>query len=52
MAESEARRQVSVARERTEGPGGLVAVAGVVLIAAAFVAGWRSKRRWDRLMGW
>jgi hypothetical protein len=49
MAESGARRQVLAARERTWGPWGVVVVA---LVTAAYVAGWRSRRRWGRLMGW
>lgn len=49
MAESGARRQVLDAHAPTEGRWAAVVV---VLVAAAFVAGWRSGRRWGRLMGW
>jgi hypothetical protein len=47
--ESGARPQVLAARERTAAPWGVVMV---VLIAAAFMAGWRSRRGWGRLTGW
>jgi hypothetical protein len=49
VAESGTRRQVLAARQHTEAGWGVVVVA---LVAAAFVAGWRSRRRWGRLMGW
>jgi hypothetical protein len=48
MAESGPQRQVLAARERTGGRGVVV----VALVTAAYVAGWRSGRRWGRLVGW
>ncbi len=50
MAESGAPLpQVLDPRESTEGRWAVVVV---VLVVASYVAGWRSRRRWGRLMGW
>jgi hypothetical protein len=44
------RRTPEAAGRRTERP--WAAPAMVLLVAAAFVAGWRSRRRWGRLTGY
>lgn len=49
MLESEADQQGSVGREPT---GGYRGVALVAVVLAAYVAGWRSRRRWGRFLGW
>jgi hypothetical protein len=55
MAERAYQRQTPAARERTELPRGAAAVlvtGVVVLVAAAFVAGWRTRRGLGRLTGY
>jgi hypothetical protein len=49
MAEPEYRRKAPAAGKPPYAPW---AAALVVLVAAAFVAGWRSRRGWGRLTGY
>lgn len=56
MAESEVERPVAELERPVSGaPEGAAAyrgVAVVVAVVAAYIAGWRSRRRWGRFLGW
>ena len=49
MPEPGPQRQVLAAAREHSGARGVLVLA---LVTAAYVAGWRSRRRWAHLVGW